>query len=85
MATSLEWAQYYYLRDRIAEAVDEAIEDNGGWDDGGITVAISPDLTEARAAFLPWWELGDVDGWNIETAHGVEEADEIAGMYFDLR
>ena len=46
---------------------------------------VSPDLMEVRAGFVPWWELGDCDGWNIEYASSEEEALAIADNYFDLR
>lgn len=86
MARISEMQQYNLLKGLIEEAVADAIQDNGGnWDDGGITVAISPDLSEVVAGFVPWWELGDCDGWNIETAATEEEAYEIVNMYFDLR
>ena len=86
MAQASEWQKYNLLKGLIEKEVQRVIEDNDGeWDEGGITIAIRPDLEEVVAGFVPWWELGNCDGWNIETAHTEEEAYEIADLYFDLR
>lgn len=86
MAQASEWQRYHMLRDLIASAIEDAVSDNDyEWYDGAITIAISPDLMEVRAGFAPWWELGDCDGWNIETATSLEDAIGIADLYFDLR
>lgn len=86
MAQVSERQKYNLLKNLIENEVRRAIEDNGGsWDDGGITIAIRPDLEEVVAGFTPWWELGNCDGWNIEHAATEEEAYEIADLYFDPR
>ena len=91
MASNKIWAQYYALKDLIAGAVDEVVEDNDGWPEGAVmTIAISPDLEIAVASFLPWWEdekFANVinEDWHFESAESVEDADGIADIYFDLR
>ena len=91
MANSVVWAQYYALKDLIAQAVDDAVEDNEGWPEGEVlTIAISPDLENVVASFLPWWDDERFantisEDWHIEHASSVEDADEIAQLYFDLR
>ena len=91
MASNKIWAQHYALKDLIAGAVDEVVEDNDGWPEGAVmTIAISPDLEIAVASFLPWWEdekFANVinEDWHFESAESVEDADGIADLYFDLR
>lgn len=86
MAQASEWQKHNLLKGLIEKEVQRVIEDNDGeWDEGGITIAIRPDLEEVVAGFVPWWELGNCDGWNIEHAHTEEEAYNIADLYFDLR
>ena len=90
MASSIEWQRYHTLRDSIADAVDTELSDNDMTEDDikCIWMMISPDLEEVFA-----WvniEKGEIDlsafeGWNLEYAESVEEAVDIAGLYFDLR
>lgn len=91
MASNAIWARYHALRDLIATAVDEVVEDNDGWPEGAkMTIAISPDLEIVVATFLPWFD-GDrfaeviTEDWHIEHADSVEDADGVADLYFDLR
>lgn len=91
MASNAIWARYHALRDLIATAVDEAVKDNDGWPEGEtITIAISPDIEIVMATFLPWWDDERFantisEDWHIEHAASVEDADDLAFLYFDLR
>lgn len=93
MATVSDWSRYRQLRDLIAQAIDEAW-DNEEWGDGEMpetfNVVISPTLDKAYATSLPWWDdevLSEKisEGWFLESADTAEELIERADLYFDLR
>ena len=93
MATVSDWSRYRQLRDLIAQAIDEAW-DNEEWGDGEMpetfNVVISPTLDRAYATSLPWWDdetlnMALSENWFFESATSYEDALNIADKYFDLR
>lgn len=90
MASNAIWARYHALKDAIASAVDEAINDEDIREDeiDNILVLISPDLDEVYAyvnTSIREIDMKAFPDWHIEHADSVEEADGIADLYFDLR
>ncbi len=89
MATRTDWARYQMLRDLIAEAIEEAWDDDNESPDEYL-IAISKDLDEVHVLLdgeteEVWQFLREYDGWNIESATSYDDACEVADMYFDLR
>ena len=89
MATRTDWARYQMLRDLIAEAIEEAWDDDNESPDEYL-IAISKDLDEVHVLLdgeteEVWKFLREYDGWNIESATSYEDACGVADMYFDLR
>lgn len=85
MASSKIWFRYQLLKDLIASALDEI-----GYEDGFVSVAISPNLDEVYATTESWRDdcvLNEKlsDGWSLESADTAEELIERADFYFDLR
>lgn len=85
MASSKVWLRREQLRSLIASALDEI-----GYEDGIVSVAVSPNLDEVYATTLPWWDdevLNEKisEGWSLESADTAEELIERADLYFDLR
>lgn len=85
MASSKIWFRYQLLKDLIASALDEI-----GYEDGFVSVAISPNLDEVYATTESWRDdcvLNEKlsDGWSLESADTAEELIERADLYFDLR
>lgn len=84
-----DWARYQMLRDLIAEAIEEAWDDDNESPDEYL-IAISKDLDEVHVLLdgeteEVWEFLREYDGWNIESATSYEDACGVADMYFDLR
>ena len=89
MATRTDWARYQMLRDLIASAIEEALDDDNESPDEYL-IAISKDLDEVHVLLdgeteEVWEFLREYDGWNIESATSYEDACGVADMYFDLR
>lgn len=84
MASSKVWLRREQLRSLIASALDEI-----GYEDGNVSVAISPGLDEAYATTNLWGDdkLDEkiTSGWSVESGNTAEELIERADLYFDLR
>ena len=90
MARATEWMQYQQLRKLIRMAIEDAIDECGEDTENDITIAISPDLSEVYATYAPWWDDEQLAAcmntdWHIEHAESIDDADDIADLYFDLR
>lgn len=90
MAQATEWAQYNNLRSLIRKAIEDAEDESGIEYPEQIYICISPDLSEVYATFVDWWEDDELAGritkdWHIELAESIDDVDEIASYYFDLR
>ena len=84
-----DWARYNCLRALIAEAIEDAWDDDNESPDEYL-IAISPDLDEVHVLLdgeteEVWKFLREYDGWHIESATSYDDACEVADMYFDLR
>ena len=89
MATRTDWARYQMLRDLIAQAIEDAWDDENESPDEYL-IAISKDLDEVHVLLDGeteeiWKFLREDDGWHIESATSYDDACEVADMYFDLR
>lgn len=89
MATRTDWARYQMLRDLVAEAIEDAWDDENENPDEYL-IAISPDLDEVHVLLdgeteEVWKFLREYDGWHIESATSYDDAREVSDMYFDLR
>ena len=90
MATRTDWARYNCLRALIADAIEEAWDDDNDESPDEYLIAISPDLDEVHVLLDGetedvWEFLREYDGWHIESATSYDDACEVADMYFDLR
>lgn len=86
---SVDWARYQMLRDLIAEAIEEAWDDENENPDEYL-IAISKDLDEVHVLLDGetedvWAFLREYDGWHIESATSYEDACGVADNYFDQR
>ena len=89
MARASEWQRFEILRNLIDSAVEDAT-----WDiddevyhylifisEGLDEVVCYVNQSDAEQLAL----IENYEGWNVETATNLEDINEIAGMYFDLR
>lgn len=85
MAKISDWQRLRGLKELIASALEEI-----DYEDGSVSIAISPDFCEVYATTESWWDDDELneklsEGWSLESADTAEELIERADLYFDLR
>lgn len=89
MAKISEWVKHHHLQECIANAIEDALYGDEGFEPTSYTIAISPGLDEVAVCLdedsLEFITQYAGAGWSIESATNYEDAIAVADMYFDLR